>query len=64
MTGNLGTFGEGKTLEILVHFLHDLLEGGLLLLGLHLFSWRDLLSSGGREGVEEPLQTLLLLQAL
>ena len=43
MTRNLGTFGKGKTLEVLVHFLHHLLaDCGLLLLGLCLFSWRDL----------------------
>ena len=61
---NLGALGEGESLEILVHLLHHLLQGRLLLLGLGLFPGRSPLSSGGRNRIKKPLEALLLLQAL
>ena len=64
MTRHLRTFGKRESLEILVHFLHHLLEGWLLLLGLRLLPGGDPLPFGRGDRIEEPLEPLLLLKAL
>ena len=52
MTRHLRTFGKRESLEILVHFLHHLLEGWLLLLGLRLLPGGTLFLLGEGTGLK------------